>query len=246
VLTEAAVQAAIDQHFDGNAALYRSFAADCAVQFKLDAAAGESACERGDLAQLHRLAHNLKSALSMLGHASASAVAAELEEQAGTGNAPLARSSWRRLRPALAAPTQASNPGAAGTLEVLYVEDYAPGAALVRHSLERSDRAIHLHVVATAAQAIERLNRFEQGLPPRYDAVLTDLNLPDGNGLDLVSHVRRRQLDLAIVILTAADEADTAGEALRAGADAYVAKRDDYLAQLPGALHGAVERFRTP
>ena len=100
-LTEALVQAAIDEQFDGDAALYRSFAADCATQFKLDASVGELACAQGDMVQLQRLAHNLKSALLMLGDRSTGALAAALEEQARVGDAPLACDSWRRLHAAL-------------------------------------------------------------------------------------------------------------------------------------------------
>lgn len=246
--TEAAVQAAVAEQFDGDAALYRSFANECEDQFKLDAAAGDRACASGDLIALRRLAHNLKAALRMLGHASASALASELEEQARVGNGMLAQRSWRELHSALsqwwqtgmALSPSRSPPSATSGLDVLFIEDYPPGAALVRDTLGRRHPEIRLDVVTTVAEAIERLERFEQGLPPRYAAVLTDLHLPDGQGLDILSRVRGRRLGLAVVILTAADELDTARDALRAGADAYVAKRDDYLAQLPAALRDAV------
>jgi len=45
------------------------------------------------------------------------------------------------------------------------------------------------------------------------------------------------------VIPTATDERDTNHHALRAGADAHVAKRDDYLARLPQTLLAAVQRL---
>ena len=98
---EADVAAAIAQRFDGDAALYKAFATDCGAQFALDARAGEAACEGDDLAALHRLAHNLKAALSMLGHRVIGDVAAEVERQAAAGDALAAHAAWRRLHPML-------------------------------------------------------------------------------------------------------------------------------------------------
>lgn len=145
--------------------------------------------------------------------------------------------------------------GTPSHLNVLYVEDYAPSAALVRDAFRRRAPEIQLEIVSTVAQAIEQLSGFEPDRPdpagsaatspPRYDVVLTDLHLPDGLGLDILAHVRSRHLMLAVVILTSSDEADTVSAALQAGASGYVTKRDDYLVQLPRALRTAVVRFRS-
>lgn len=248
------VAAAIADNFDGDATLYRAFAAECAVQFEHDAATGQRAVERGDMTQLGWLVHDLKSALTLLGHADLGGLASEVEGLAQRGERARASESWRRLRAALTELSHEAPPSAdagatisaAPALDVLFVEDYAPSAALVRHSLAQREPMIRLDVVPTVAEAIERLRRYELGAAelPRYDAVLTDLNLPDGRGLDIVAHVRRRRLRLAVLILTAADERDTGQDALRAGADAYVVKRDDYLTRLPQVLHAAVQRLR--
>jgi PAS domain S-box-containing protein len=132
-------------------------------------------------------------------------------------------------------------------MKVLFIEDYALGAALVRDTLRRRAPEIELDLVPTIALALERLTRFEQGADgaPHYDLVLTDLNLPDGLGLEILSYVRSRKLKLAVVILTGSGNEDTVIGALHAGADDYVTKRDDYLAVLPRTLHGALDRLRT-
>ena len=141
-------------------------------------------------------------------------------------------------------------------MNVLFVEDYALGAALVRDTLRLRAPDIRLDVVSTVAQAIARLDSFEKGradagsaLSPggelHYDAVLTDLNLPDGLGLEILSHVRSHKLLLAVVILTGSGDEDTVIGALHAGANDYVTKRDDYLEVLPRTLHAALERFRS-
>jgi hypothetical protein len=95
------VAAAIATRFDGDAALYRAFAASCMVQFALDAAAGQLACEASDLAGLGKLGHNLKSALYLLGHDGLSDLAAHVEVQAAAGDLPSACQSWHSLQPDL-------------------------------------------------------------------------------------------------------------------------------------------------
>jgi CheY-like chemotaxis protein len=143
--------------------------------------------------------------------------------------------------------------GVLPALNVLYVEDYPLGIKLLLDSFSRRAPDIHVEVVSTVAQAIDRLTHFENGLAdpgqseqnPRYDVVLTDLNLPDGLGLDILAHVRNHRLMLAVVILTASTEEDMVTNALDSGANGYLAKRGDYLAQLPFALRGAVDRFRS-
>ena len=91
----------IAARFDGDAALYRAFAATCALQFALDAAAGQLACEAEDMAGLRRLAHDLKSALHMLGHDSLSDLAAQVEDQAAASDLRAACKSWYLLHCAL-------------------------------------------------------------------------------------------------------------------------------------------------
>ena len=151
--------------------------------------------------------------------------------------------------------TERRGPGMAGALEVLYVEDYAPSIVLLRDTLMRRAPDIHLDVATTVGQAIERLKRFEPaaGDPalaeseraPRYDIVLTDLRLTDGSGLDVLAHVRKHDLKLAVVILSASNEEDTAIGTLAAGADAYIVKRDSYLSRLPDDLRAALMHFRS-
>ena len=138
----------------------------------------------------------------------------------------------------------ANEPSVACELNVLYVEDFAPGAALVRDTLSRRAPEIHLEIVATVAQAIERLRRTEAERGTPYHVVLTDLNLPDGLGLEILSHVRSRRLTLAVVILTGSVDDDTLQAARQAGADGYIAKRGDYLARLPSELHRAALSVR--
>ncbi len=124
-------------------------------------------------------------------------------------------------------------------MRVLYVEDDLRDAELTRRELGRHAPEIELDTVTTLHDARSRL----AGEPP-YDIVLTDLNLPDGSGMELVVNVRERALPIAVVVLTGVDAGETTVAALKAGADDYLVKQGDYLARLPTALTGALERSR--
>jgi two-component system OmpR family response regulator len=76
-----------------------------------------------------------------------------------------------------------------------------------------------------------------------WDAVLLDLHLPDGDGLELIPAVRRHVPATSIIILTARDQVSDRIRGLDAGADDYLVKPfdpDELMARLR-----AVERRRS-
>ncbi len=60
--------------------------------------------------------------------------------------------------------------------------------------------------------------------PEPYAVVLTDLLMPDGNGMDLVTLVRQRTARTEVIVMTAHGGMDTAIEAMRRGAYDFVTK----------------------
>ena len=60
-----------------------------------------------------------------------------------------------------------------------------------------------------------------------YDLCLTDMRLPDGNGLDLVRHISQYHIGLPVAVITAFGSAENAVSALKAGAFDYITKGDD-------------------
>ncbi|WP_138435278.1 winged helix-turn-helix domain-containing protein [Marinobacter shengliensis] len=58
----------------------------------------------------------------------------------------------------------------------------------------------------------------------RYDAVVLDLGLPDGNGAQWLSGWRERDIDLPVLILTARERWSDKAAGFSAGADDYVTK----------------------
>jgi two-component system OmpR family response regulator len=76
-----------------------------------------------------------------------------------------------------------------------------------------------------------------------YDALLLDLHLPDGRGLDFLKKLRRRGDTLAVVILTARDQVSDRIEGLKAGADDYLVKPFD-LDEMNARLQAVARRYQ--
>lgn len=77
-------------------------------------------------------------------------------------------------------------------------------------------------------------------LSKRFDAVLLDLNLPDGNGIDLIGDLRETYPGMAIVVISGRGEVPLAVEAMRRGADNFLTKPVD-MADLDVFLRKSLE-----
>ena len=91
--------------------------------------------------------------------------------------------------------------------------------------------------VETAASVQEAR---EQLQCQKFDAVITDMRLPDGFGMDLLYDLREQQRRERCVVMTAYGSAENAVEALRAGALEYLTKPVD-LKQFRSVVASAVQ-----
>lgn len=126
-------------------------------------------------------------------------------------------------------------------MRILYVEDNPRDADLAIRQLLKAAPDFRLESAATLAEAAARLERLDA---EPLDLVLTDVRLPDGDGLALLKQIRDRALSLAVVVITGTGDEETAVAALKAGADDYVTKRKDYLGRLPLVLESALRHYR--
>ncbi|QDP72896.1 sigma-54-dependent Fis family transcriptional regulator [Legionella israelensis] len=62
---------------------------------------------------------------------------------------------------------------------------------------------------------------------PHYDLVLTDMRLPDGDGIEIVKHIQKHNLQIPAAVITAYGNVEGAVNALKAGAFDYVSKPVD-------------------
>jgi DNA-binding NarL/FixJ family response regulator len=117
-------------------------------------------------------------------------------------------------------------------MKVLIVDDHA----VVRHGLKSAIQAHGYEVVAVAGSINEAQAFMAQTNP---DAIIVDINLPDGSGFDLVAWARKISPQTAIVILTLNDGEDYVRAAKSAGANAFVVKSAP-LSELIAALDFAI------
>jgi len=118
---------------------------------------------------------------------------------------------------------------------VLLVEDTAPLAQLYLEYLRRAP--VEARAVGSLAEAKEAASTL------RPAAVLLDLELPDGNGLDLVDWARGAGLDPAFIVVTAHGSISAAVEAMRAGAQDFLVKPFN-AERLVTTVRNALERRR--
>lgn len=62
-----------------------------------------------------------------------------------------------------------------------------------------------------------------------YDLCLTDMRLPDGNGLEIVEFIQQQQPQLPVAVITAHGSIDTAIESMKAGAFDFISKPVDLV-----------------
>jgi CheY-like chemotaxis protein/anti-sigma regulatory factor (Ser/Thr protein kinase) len=77
--------------------------------------------------------------------------------------------------------------------------------------------------ITYATNGHEALAAIQQAIP---DLVLTDLQMPNMNGLELVEEVRGRYPSLPVILMTAQGSEDIAVQALQKGAASYVPKKN--------------------
>ena len=117
-------------------------------------------------------------------------------------------------------------------MRVLLVEDELKVASVIVDMLKING------FVADAVTTLE--DATESAAVARYDAVLLDRKLPDGDGLDWLRSQRRNGWSVPALILTAEmDSVDDRIEGLNAGADDYILKpanMDELIARLRAVL----------
>ncbi len=125
----------------------------------------------------------------------------------------------------------------ADALRLLLLEDLPGDARLIRVIVDSlpAPRPVLTHVESLAA-ALEALDRAP------FDLVLSDLDLPDSDGLDTCRVLCRHRRQLPVVVLTGSHRAELGAEAIEAGAQDYLVKGEFDLADLMRVLHHARQR----
>ncbi|RYY24041.1 MAG: nitrogen regulation protein NR(I) [Sphingomonadales bacterium] len=118
---------------------------------------------------------------------------------------------------------------------VLVVDDDSAIRTVVAAALKREG-----HAVTTAASIADLRRALTGGLP---DVLVTDVILPDGNGLDLVASLMAEYPALPVIVFSAQNTLATAVRATEVGAFDYLPKPFD-LNVLSQAVRGAIAKSR--
>ena len=113
------------------------------------------------------------------------------------------------------APDPAGSPGSRPT-RVLVVEDEQKVADALREGL--AGEGYRVTTERTGEQALVHLSN------ERFDIVVLDLMLPGRDGLDILAALRRENIDVRVLVLTARDSLEDRVLGLDAGADDYLVK----------------------
>src|SRR5262245_32967002 len=123
--------------------------------------------------------------------------------------------------------TPASFPGETSTMAKVLIIDDSPvdrrlaGGLLAKHPAQ-GEGGPGLHVVY-ASNGREGLDVIAREKP---DLVLTDMQMPEMNGLELVEAVRSQYPLIPVILMTAHGSEELAIQALQRGASSYVPKRN--------------------
>lgn len=101
-------------------------------------------------------------------------------------------------------------------MKILIVEDEPQMLQNMCKNLETEGFLVESAV--NYAQALDRIGIY------KYDCVLLDINLPDGNGLELLKIIKMKGLEDGVIIVSAKDSLDDKLQGLNLGADDYLAK----------------------
>jgi CheY-like chemotaxis protein len=112
------------------------------------------------------------------------------------------------------------------TLHILVVEDHGDTRRVLTGLLGHFGHSISAADTVKSALAFLKAKQF--------DAVVSDLNLPDGNGCDVIREAKRQQR-VTGVALTAQGEEDDVRQGRAAGFDYHLTKPVDF-AELRGVL----------
>ena len=126
------------------------------------------------------------------------------------------------------------------TVSILVVDDEPDVAELFRQRFRREVRqgTYAMHFAASGEQALEKL---VDGIEPTLIVILSDINMPGMDVLQLLTEIKKRHPDLPVMMVTAYGDDERRRRAAETGASEFLTKPVDFdqlkaqLQQLPSA-----------
>jgi PAS domain S-box-containing protein len=127
------------------------------------------------------------------------------------------------------------------SVHILYVDDNSELTELTKIYLEKEREEFTVDTTTNAVKAIEKLQDTE------YDCIVSDYDMPNTDGIELLKIVRETHPNLPFILFTAKGAESIASEAFSAGATDYMQKEvgNDQYEILADRVRNAVEQYRT-
>jgi CheY-like chemotaxis protein len=128
------------------------------------------------------------------------------------------------------------------SVSILVVDDEPDVADLFRQQFRREARQ-GTFVMHFAASGTEALDRLAGEIQPKLAAVLSDINMPGMDGLELLGEIKQRRPDLPVMMVSAYGDDERRRRAAELGAVEFITKPVDFdqlkeqLRRLPTAAN---------
>lgn len=123
-----------------------------------------------------------------------------------------------------------------GSIKVLLLEDDPGDADYIRALLSETDSRVNVTYADRLSSGVEHLAK------DKFDVVLSDLGLPDSQGLETFIRIHTIYPDLPIIVLTGLHDEELAVKAVRSGAQDYLVKGRVESESLLKSIRYSVER----
>lgn len=99
------------------------------------------------------------------------------------------------------------------------------------------------YMVDTAENGAEAMKKIVAP-SAEYDLIISDMNMPEKSGLDIIKEIRAREIETPIIILTGNNEISIAIDALKSGANDYILKDENIQDVILISIDKVIENFR--
>jgi two-component system cell cycle response regulator len=122
-------------------------------------------------------------------------------------------------------------------IKLLSVEDSDRDFEKIHNFLKDNDKI----KLSRALSIEESMNMLKQGT---FDLIILDYLLPDGNGIDFFKIMKKRDIEIPVVVNTAYGDELIASQLIKEGAYDYISKQNINKKSLYRSINNALEKFR--
>lgn len=120
------------------------------------------------------------------------------------------------------------------SIKVMLADDHVLIREGIRQLLEFDGS---IEVIDEANDGVECLEKLEKSKP---EVLLLDINMPKKNGVEVLQEIKKKNIDVKVLILTVHNEVEYLLKAVDIGVDGYILK-DAELAELKKAINAVLE-----